>query len=442
MTTAKAPLPYLERRPGGFLYRRRVPGRLAPVRPVAETGAGPLCAPSENKLSAAFLRLSLRTHVPCEARILAMRLTAFFDLAFALATERHMDHLRPDQIEMLEALARFQIAAHAAARAAAPARSEAAARQVAACEQATQAVLRRALATGDRELARQPLREVAVRLGLAQVEDTEDWNRLAYEATRVLLDASQTREREELGEFDAPSPVFRSARARMDGAMDGAAQTRGTSWALPAAPAWRAPSPVALPIPQAIQMARPAPEGPPLAPVAQPADTGPAGDPAPSQENPAPNAIRTPVPASGAAGSDPARDALARHLQMRPPMLENLPLEHLSPGLRQVLRDKPRGITLTEAIQLFEELKTLGYGNEFDKHQTGDPIAGQNWVRDSRSKTRFATQFWPEFVGDGPLIVLVIIRLTTDDDQDLADAHFDLAAMVPRTTANPRCDRK
>jgi hypothetical protein len=87
---------------------------------------------------------------------------------------------------------------------------------------------------------------------------------------------------------------------------------------------------------------------------------------------------------------------------MRPPLLDNVPIDQLSPGLQEVLRDKPRGITLTEGIQLFDELKTLGYGNEFHQHQTGDRVAGKNWVRDSRSKTRFATQFWPEFVGDGP----------------------------------------
>jgi hypothetical protein len=261
MTTAKAPLPYLERRPGGFLYRRRIPGRAAPVRPAAGPGPDPRSAPSKKNLPERFLRLSLRTHVPSEARILAMRLTALFDLAFALVTERAMDHLRPDQIDMLEALARFQIAAHAAVRAAAPARSEAAARQVAACEQATQGVLRRALATGDRELARQPLREVAAHLGLALLEDTEDWNRLAFEATRILLDASRLREREELGEFEAPSPVFRTARARMDGAV----RPPGTAWAVPAAPASPAPAPVALPIPHVIQPTRPAPVVPPPA---------------------------------------------------------------------------------------------------------------------------------------------------------------------------------
>jgi hypothetical protein len=397
MTTATAPLPYLERRPGGFLYRRRIPGRAALLLPAAEPGPDARSAPSEKKSSEKFLRLSLRTHVPAEARILALRLTAFFDLAFALVTERRMDHLRPDQIEMLEALARFQIAAHAAARAAAPARSEAAARQVAACEQATQGVLRRALATGDRELARQPLREVAARLGLALLEDTEDWNRLAFEATRILLDASQLRERQELGEFEDPSPVFRTARARMDWAV----RPQGTAWAVPAAPASLPPAPVALPIPHAIETAPPVvlpvPEST-LPPQLGPASVG-AG---PSREDRARDAIGESVAAPAAAPSDTVRDALALRLQMRPPLLDNVPIDQLSPGLQQVLRDKPRGIALMDAIQLFDELKTLGYGNEFHQHQTGDRVAGKNWVRDSRSKTRFATQFWPEFVGDGP----------------------------------------
>ena len=101
MTTAKATLPYLERRPGGFLYRRRIPGRASPVRPVDGPGPDPRADSPKKKT----LRLSLRTHVPAVARILAMRLTALFDLAFALVTERAMDHLRPDQIEMFEALA-------------------------------------------------------------------------------------------------------------------------------------------------------------------------------------------------------------------------------------------------------------------------------------------------------------------------------------------------
>ncbi len=388
------PPAYLERRPGGFLYRRRIPGRAGPVRPAAGPGPDPRAGSPKKK----FLRLSLRTHVPSEARILAMRLTALFDLAFALVTERAMDHLRPDQIDMLEALARFQIAAHAAVRAAAPVRSEAAARQAAACEQATQGVLRRALATGDRELARQPLREVATCLGIVLLEDTEDWNRLAFEATRVLLDASRLREREELGEFEEPSPVFRTARARMEGPV----RPHGTAWALPAAPAHLAPASVALPIGQRRPASPPAPASIPLpsAPASRPGNR-PAFETA--ADEPSPCVSADPDRETAPAPEDPAHDLLALRLQMRPPQLDNLPLDRLSPAIQEVLRAKPRGITLTEAIQLFEELKSLGCAGEFDKLQEVDEVAGRNWARDSRSKTRFALQFWPEFVGDGPL---------------------------------------
>ncbi|MCR9150293.1 MAG: hypothetical protein NXH83_08970 [Rhodobacteraceae bacterium] len=385
--TTRARIPYLERRPQGFLYRRRVPFRATPADPASE---GP-----QKRIPESFFRLSLRTHVASEARDLAMRLTAMFDLAFALVTERAMDHLRPDQIEMLEALARFQIAAHAAARAVAPARSEAAARQAAACEQATQAVLRRALATGDRELARQPLREVAARLGVTLDEETEDWNRLAFEATRVLLDASRVRERQELGEFDEPSPVFRSARTR----MDAAGRRTALAWSLTVA---SAAVPPAVPVTHSAPAAGSVPVYLPIPSVPEPLpnDGSDAGTP-PCQEGRSYNPIEPAVAVPSAAPSDPGQDALALRATVRPPKLGNLPLDRLSPSIRQVLREKPRGIRLTEAVQLFDELKSLGYGSEFGQLQAADPVAGANWVRDSRSKTRFALQFWPEFVGDG-----------------------------------------
>jgi integrase len=137
--------------------------------------------------------------------------------------------------------------------------------------------------------------------------------------------------------------------------------------------------------------------------VAQPPHGGPANaGPVPVEAGRESDRIGESIQAPAAAPSVPAGDKLALRLQMRPPLLDNVPMDQLSPGVRQVLHAKPRGITVTEAIQLFDELKTLGYGNEFDKEQSGDPVAGRNWVRDSSSKTRFALQFWPEFVGDGP----------------------------------------
>ncbi|MDX2485126.1 MAG: hypothetical protein QNK42_15865 [Pseudodonghicola sp.] len=214
-----AHIPYLESRPAGFLFRRRIPSRLR----------------SSNLDPADFLCLSLRTHVPADAKELARRLTALCDLAFALATETGMDPLGIDDIKLLEALARFQIDAHGAARAMAAPRSEAAATHAAACERATQEVLRRALALGDRDVARQPLREVAARLGVRLSEDSESWRALAFEATRVLLYVSRERERRELGQFDEASPIFRSARSA------------GAGMVLPSAGAF-ATIPVAMPL--------------------------------------------------------------------------------------------------------------------------------------------------------------------------------------------------
>ena len=77
-----------------------------------------------------------------------------------------MDHLSPEHVTLLTELARCQIAAHEALRASAEPRSEAAANFAAQTERATQDMLRRALALGDRTPVTEPLREMARRLGV------------------------------------------------------------------------------------------------------------------------------------------------------------------------------------------------------------------------------------------------------------------------------------
>src|SRR6056297_1078887 len=206
--TGIAHVHYLEHRKPGFLYRRRIPARL--LHPTARNSAG--FSPSRNTSPGSCLCVSLRTHVPADAKALASRLTALCDFAFALAMETDMQHLGDTEIRLLENLARFQVEAHAAARALTAPRSEQAARQAAASEQATQDRLRRALATGDCEIARDPLRAMAAQLGVTLDESCDSWRVLAFEATRVLLDVSRARERQELGQFDTPSPIFISAR--------------------------------------------------------------------------------------------------------------------------------------------------------------------------------------------------------------------------------------
>ncbi|WP_415184543.1 hypothetical protein [Phaeovulum sp.] len=193
-----AHIPYLEKRPSGFFFRRRLPKALARIS-------------NPDQISA--LCLSLRTDVLSEATCLVRALTALMDLAVALTTERPVDHLSAEHVTLLTELARFQIAAHEALRASAEPRSEAAANFAAHAERATQDMLRRALALGDRAPAVAPLREQAERQGVALDETAADWRVLAFEALRVMLDASSERKRREVGRHAEPTPIFRSVMA-------------------------------------------------------------------------------------------------------------------------------------------------------------------------------------------------------------------------------------
>lgn len=389
--TRVAHIPYLESRRAGFLFRRRIPCRLR----------------SSNLDPADFLCLSLRTHVPADAKELARRLTALCDLAFALATETGMDHLGNDDIKLLEALARFQIDAHAAARAMAAPRSEAAAMHAAACERATQEVLRRALALGDREVARHPLREVAARLGATLSEDTDSWRALAFEATRILLDVSRERERRELGQFDEVSPIFRSARDAGAGTVLPSATAPATiPIALPLAP----PPPGVGSVGSSSGLAAPfghaAPGVAAVAATLEPMDG--------CDRVQARDAASAPVvepPSMVAKGR--SDDDIAVRARLRPPKLDNIDLRDLSEESRAALA-KPRGITITQGIRLFCDLKEAGYSDDFSKKQLADPVAGQKWQKDSSSKIRFAERFWPEFLGD--------LEVEKVEDSDLRDA--------------------
>ena len=192
-----AHIPYLERRPSGFFFRRRFPTRLRKIT---------------NLNHGSFICLSLRTHVPQDANTLARTLTALTELAFAL-TETMMTQITSEHGQLLIELARFEIEAHHALRAMADPRSEEAAHAAAACQRATQDVLRHALARGDREVMRAPLRAIAARLGVSLAEETLEWRMLAYEALKVMLDVACERERIELGQYEGPTVFFRAAAA-------------------------------------------------------------------------------------------------------------------------------------------------------------------------------------------------------------------------------------
>jgi hypothetical protein len=328
MTTATAPLPYLERRPGGFLYRRRIPGRAASVQPAPDPVPTRAPAPQE-KISASFASnpRPLRSEDPGVAPHGALRPglrpgDGASDGPPAARSDR--DARSAGAIPDRRACGGARRGARAVGSRRPPGR------RLRAGDPGGPAARPR---DGDRELARQPLREVAACLGIALLEDTEDWNRLAFEATRVLLDASRLREREELGEFDEPSPVFRTARARMEGAV----RPPGRGRADPSPPPHRAlhRQPVALPIGQWL----------PLSAPHRPRPTA-AGTRASPREAHGLRSGGRRVVAACFAGPDrsqpprspenPAHDLLALRLQMRPPQLDNLPRSiKLSPGSRR-----------------------------------------------------------------------------------------------------------
>ncbi|MCA0940868.1 site-specific integrase [Salipiger pacificus] len=183
---------HLERRPSSFYWRRRLPKLFANNRPNP------------------FLAFSLQTHVVREAEVLARRLTWLSTLAFDYAKGAACMDTGTMELVLTE-LVRFEIAASDHARAIAPERSLVDAQMAHRRELALQDVLKEALFTRNREIAREPVREAARRLGVQVTEDSDDWKALAYEATRVLYDLSGERARRDSGEFPQPSPFFQAA---------------------------------------------------------------------------------------------------------------------------------------------------------------------------------------------------------------------------------------
>lgn len=192
---------HLEYRPSGFHWRRRLPRRVLKD-----------CTSFKNS----SLLFSLRSHVLPEAKTLAQKLTLLSDIAFAGVTERTMA-IAPDMIErLLMELCRFLIEAADAKREMAPQRTIETATYDLACANAAVATMRHAIATRDRSVAQSPLREVAVRLGLTLDETDSDWQRLAFRALRVMLDAEQENLRRDQGDFGGPSSALLAARSLID----------------------------------------------------------------------------------------------------------------------------------------------------------------------------------------------------------------------------------
>ncbi|GGH40265.1 hypothetical protein SAMN05444007_11427 [Cribrihabitans marinus] len=380
--------PHLEKRPSGYFFRRRLPKAWVEISNPGQSSA--IC-------------LSLRTDVLSEATCRVRALTALTDLAVALTTERPVNHLSAEHVTLLTELARCQIAAHEALRASAEPRSEAAANFAAQAERATQDMLRRALALGDRSPVTDPLREMARQFGVTLDETSSDWRALAFEALRVMLDVSRERERREVGTYEEATPIFRSVMASRSvspaaGSPVVLAQAPAPALAVPAATA-PAVSPVAVP---AMPAATTAAEPQLACPVQNQVETtGVAPETAaPIVENNSSHAPssqeRAPVPAAKAQETAPMRSAMSRE---EPQILIDQSL--LSDEARAALAKGPN-IELREAFDLYFELKELGYGDLFKARQKRFPDKGRNWVRSSRGNARKARDIWVDVLGNQP----------------------------------------
>ena len=381
--------PHLEKRPSGYFFRRRLP------RAFQERT-------QPDKIFS--LCLSLRTDVLLEAKILVARLTALTDVAFALTTERPVDHLSPEHVTLLTELARCQIAAHEALRALAEPRSEAAANFAAQTERATQDMLRRALALGDRAPVTEPLREMARRLGVALDETSADWRALAFEALRVMLDVSRERKKREVGTYKEATPIFRSvmaSRSTSPAAVQPGFVSQSTA-SVPAIPA-AAAAPTLVPLPASTTPATNAPAERKMAcPVQNQVET--------TGVEPTTAAPIVEDNSSHAPSSQESAPTPAFKMQETAPMSSEMPREEpqilidqslLSDAARAALAKGPN-IELREAFDLYFELKELGYGDLFGTCQKRFPDKGKNWKRTSGGNARKGSDIWVDVLGNQP----------------------------------------
>lgn len=404
-------IPYLERRPSGYFFRRRFPTRLRKIT---------------NLNHGSFLCLSLRTHVPQDAKTLARALTALTELAFAL-TETMMTQITSEHGQLLIELARFEIEAHHALRAMADPRSDEAAHAAAACQRATQDVLRRALARGDREIMRAPLRAMAARLGISLAEETMEWRVLAYEALKVMLDVAGERERIELGHYDGPTLFFRAAAIARTTApqASGASQPPQTfAQAAPIASVTEAPE-ATLPckaaspadpchadradpgsIPAAVCAVA---ENPALVPAQPPSDLQQAPLPVVTAVAPAPEPVSQ------------AEIAVAPVVNPGSEPRILIDQSKLTDASRSALK-KGSQISFGEAFDLYIELKALGYDDLFEKRQKSNEKIGEDWVKSSKRGALMAKTIWIDLLGDRPV---------SDIDWTEADEALSIMLRIP-----------
>ncbi|CUH40263.1 hypothetical protein JSE7799_02993 [Jannaschia seosinensis] len=255
----------------------------------------------------------------------------------------------------LEELGCLLVEAHEVAREVAPQLTAEAAAFEAACSQAAIDALRHALSLRDREQARQPLRDVADRLGLALDEADEDWSRLAYRALRVMLDASEENARRDAGVFDTPSPFFRSSRAARIASRSAMASAT-------------------------------------VAPPARPASPRPIVTVAPVLPE-----VTTSVP------SEPMHAPTADSVVQPQAVKEEKPVEpqHAPATVSEAIT--VANMTLEDYFDLYIAKKLEGFTDDFGEEEVPDPAVGEGWRKSSKNNMEVGKRLWVGLLGNRPL---------------------------------------
>ncbi|PHP28991.1 hypothetical protein CJ301_00415 [Limimaricola cinnabarinus] len=322
------------------------------------------------------LCLSLKTHGFSVAAELARRLSTLSDQIFLYATAT-MNLSPQDVTRLLTALARFEIEAADRERALADPRSPQLAQAALEREAARQAVLRQAFFQQDYTVVEEPLRHVAAHLGIELPEaGSEQARLLAYEATRVLLDASEEKARRDRGIFPSPSPYFVRAIAEE------------TS---PGIPAQSTASAIAERLIDKEVATK-------LFPPSRFASCEPAHEKSGPEETP------TEKPA--------VRDLLKKRgvLQSCPPEL----LASLESG---------EPITFDRAADFYLKLKEAGFADEWHKYQRPDAAVGRKWVKSSGASAKTSLKIWAEPLGS---------KVFTEIPEEEIEAAINVIRSLPR----------
>lgn len=289
---------------------------------------------------------------------------------------------------LLTSLAKFLVEAAHYARALAGPQSAESARAAIQQEAAVQESLREAFVLRDFSVARDPLKRVAEKLGIQLPEwNTESAKLLAYEATRILLNASEERARCARGDFLTPSPYFNSAMSAPDPISSVAPFHAYDTFYAPLPTSGRTPE-TGCP-------------GHSVSQAGHPQDR--ANEPqasCPTQSTPTPED----APADGGSlpSSTPENPGQPAHPAVRD-LLEKRKVLSKCTDKMIMLFEKREQLTVADAFDLYIALKSAGFPDDWEKGQKADLYAGKKWEKSSAPSIVIGQKIWSDYLGDTPL---------------------------------------